>query len=170
MSWSWPRWNLRHLVIAIAILAVSFAVLGVAGTAVMALFFSPAAFTRPGRRMDALYWMATSYPIVCLFSLYLTWMGAWFALGHPARPSLDDPKDIDAVTVPYVLTAILLFSSPFALVISLGLMVERVVRRSRTSAHWLARSAPLLVVPLAWAIGYGFLRSDPGCVFNWYMD
>ncbi len=58
-----------------------------------------------------------AYPLVLLASLYLTWFAGWVALGHPPRPSLDDPKYIGLlVDVPYTITMVLLVWAPGAMV------------------------------------------------------
>src|SRR5262245_46235761 len=39
-------------------------------------------------------WLAAFYPGLVLLSLYVTWLIAWYLLGHPPRIYLDDPNFI----------------------------------------------------------------------------
>jgi hypothetical protein len=162
------RWNLKHLAILIAAIAVSFAVVGVWGTVIGLAFFLPAIFARRGQRLRALYWVGNSYPFVVLLSFYVTWIAAWFALGHPPRPSLDDPKDIDLIAAPYSITCLFMFCIPFAFLGSLGLMVARFGKEVGSGSPWSVLC--LLITPLSWVAGYGLLVWDPLYVFYWFMD
>jgi hypothetical protein len=165
------QWNLKHLTILIVAIVVSFAVVGVAGTIVVIAFCSPAFFARCGQRLNVLYWIGTCYPLVALLSLYVTWFAAWFALGHPPRPYFDDPREIGPIAVPYLLTGFFLLKSPYALLISLGLMVARLVHRLWIERTEFARYlAPLVITPMTWAVAYELLIWDPLYVLYWYMD
>src|SRR4051812_3612396 len=65
----------------------SFVLLGAFTIAVVAI---AARLNAPSITVAA--WLACSYPVLPVLSLYITWLTAWVALGHQPRPSLDDPK------------------------------------------------------------------------------
>jgi hypothetical protein len=170
MTPPWAGWKLKHLAGLIAVLAVGFAVVGIAGTALGFALCLPGMLAPPGRRLAALYWVAACYPMLILLSIHLTWLGAWCALGHPPRPSLDDPEDIGPIAVPYALTAILLFGAPIALVAAVGLTIGRIVRRIIDRAGRAYSAVLLGVVPLSWFVGDALLQWDPLHIVYWYMD
>src|SRR4051812_3648070 len=79
-----------------------------------------------GRIPRLLLLSAWAYPLLLVAGFYGTWVIAWLVLGHPPRPSLDDPKSISAVVdVPYVATALLLLIMPLALLY--GVVVGTVI-------------------------------------------
>jgi hypothetical protein len=167
---SWPRWKLKHLAIAIAVLAVAFAFLGVEGTALGFILCLPAIFAPAGRRLTALYWVSLCYPVLVLSSLHVTWFVAWAALGHPPRPSLDDPKDINQILIPYVVTGILLVGSPIALIAATGLSVIRVIQGPKGKAGGVRLASLLVNAPTSWVAGWLLLIWDPLDILNWYLD
>jgi hypothetical protein len=160
----------KHLTIAIATLAVAFASLGVEATAVAFLLCLPAIVAPAGRRVAALYWVAVGYPLLVLFSLYLTWLAAWVVLGHPPRSSLDDPQLISPILIFNVVTSILLLGSPIALLAAIVLAMIRVIQ----GPTWKASKFPLValigIVPWTWVAGCILLSWDPLNVMVWYFD
>ena len=164
------RWNLKHLAILIAVVAVSFAAVGVAPTVVGIAFFSPAFFMRRGQLLDVLYWVFTCYPAVALLSLYVTWITACIALGHPPRLDFDELKDNDSMVILYKLTGVFLVGTPFAFLVALIFMLARVLERSRIEMHWLARFSSLFITPVIWVIAYGLAVLDPFFALYWYMN
>jgi hypothetical protein len=170
MKLAWPRWKLKHLAIAIAVLAVAFSVLGVEATVVVSLFWLPAILAPQGRRLAALYWVVVCYPLLLLCSLYVTWFAAWGALGHPPRPSLDAPRDIGRIAIPYHVTAILMFGTPFALLSAFGATCVRVILRSTPWSGGGYLVVLLAIAPFSWVAGYFLITWDPLGVLYWYPD
>jgi len=121
----------------------------------------------------ATIWVCLVYPWLPLASLYLTWVAAWIALGHPPRPSLDDPKSIsDLVSLLHNLTWTLLFSILPGLIACALLIVWGIVLALKEGGKdHASRVSKLVLIPgLAWGFAYAFLRLDPGGVFNWFAD
>jgi hypothetical protein len=164
------RWNIKHLAILIALLAVGFGVFGVAGTFLVAAIFSPVLLTARGQRRAGFYRMFTYYPFCLLLGLYLTWFAAWAVLGRIPRCIADDPKDINGIELPLVLTSMVLFTSPFAFVIGSFETIFLVVDPSRSKLQWFRRSYPLFLFPIVWGVGYGLLYWDPLNVLEWFVD
>ena len=66
--------------------------------------------------------VAWIYPLLPLIGLYVTWLTAWWMLGHRPRSSIDDPKSIGGpVDFAYMATALLLMSRPIGLPVGLWL-------------------------------------------------
>jgi hypothetical protein len=164
------QWNLKHLASLIAVLAVGFGLLGVSATILLGILLSPMILAPRGRRRSGFYWIVTFYPIFLLIGLYFTWSVAWVVLGHRPRCNLDDPKDINPIEGPYVLTAYLVLAAPTAFLIGCGLTMSRVVRPSRAELHWFVRSYPLFLYPIVWSVGYGLLAWDPLRVLERFFD
>jgi hypothetical protein len=100
---------------------------------------------------------------------YLTWTWGRIALGHWPRPSLDDPKDIPGLWMPYFLTTALGLLLPFAALIPLvraGAAVAAVTRQPE-------KIRPVVEAVLATALLLAsllFLRWDPHHVTAWFAD
>ena len=96
---------------------------------------------------------AYAYPVLMLASLYTTWFAAWAVLGHPPRPSLDDPKYISTlVDIPYVLTMLLIIAMPGAMVLGAGLTPLHLRRYTSSKGALLAKTGLALVILAAlWA-------------------
>lgn len=106
------------------------------------------------------------YPLLLIAILYLTWLSAWFSLGHRPRPSLDDPTEINAgVTAIYTMAGIVLVGFPAAALI--GTITQLFFVKSRSWSRRLAASILLIVF---WSAVVMFLRWDPFSVMMWYMD
>ena len=165
-----PQWNLKHLAILIAALALGFAVFGVSATVLLAIMFAPFWLDRRGRRREGFYYVMVWYPLFLVLGLYITWLTAWVLLGHVPRSSLDDPKDITYLEGPFLVTCLVWITSPFAFMIATVMTVLRVTHPSRASWHWWARSYPLFLYPTICSVSYGLLRWDPWNVLEWFMD
>jgi hypothetical protein len=66
------------------------------------------------RKLEAALWSCAGYPVVCVLSLYATWLAGWLALGHPPRKC---PEDMSPGTI---LVQVLLMNT---LVLLLGMPV-----------------------------------------------
>jgi hypothetical protein len=115
--------------------------------------------------------LCAAYGPTLVLMHYLT--GCWgrLALGHWPRPSLDDPKDIPGLWIPWSLTMGLGLLLPFAALIPLGRAATGLAgaartRRSAATTRFLeaALSTGLLLSSLL------FLRWDPHQVASWFAD
>src|SRR5579885_1157347 len=102
------RYQLWQIMLTIGVLAGLFAAFGVAVAAVIAGISLPILLAGPGRRVRAMVWVASLYPLLILAALYATWFTAWCALGRPPRVALDDPLAISPIVdavygMPYLL-------------------------------------------------------------------
>ena len=162
------RLTIQRMMVAVAVIAVLLAWLGLGATFALVglglVVVIPAALASPGRRLEAASWASSFQPAVVLFYLYATWATAWCVLGHCPRPSLDDPKYISRVVlVPFVMFA---FSFFYGWVISActGIVLSAVYYARHSNIR------PLLAAPLAWLAGYFAPTWDPLGVLSWYMD
>lgn len=117
-------------------------------------------------------WVAVSYPILTLLSLYGTWLIAWVALGHRPRPSIDDPKSIGpVVSIAHDATGLCLMGFPPAL-LAAWVLVGIEATRIRTREPDLALRLAILpgMELLLWLGGFIFLACDPFNVLYWFMD
>jgi cation transport ATPase len=113
-----------------------------------------------------------AYPLIMLGSLYLTWFVAWAVLGHPPRPSLDDPKYISTlVNISYAITKVLIIAAPGALVLGLGLIPLHIAAHTTSKKGLLTKSiVPLLLFAGLWCTTLIITRIDPWNVGKWFMD
>lgn len=116
---------------------------------------------RPGW-LDWLFWGVALLPAA---SVYFTWLVAWITLGHPPRPSLDDPSHISpAVNIIYFVSGLLLLSLPVFVIV--GPIVQLVVT-GRLLAIRVAYAAISFFVSVGTIL---LLRWDPYDVVYWYFD
>jgi hypothetical protein len=117
-------------------------------------------------------WVFACYPLLLLACLYATWWAAWYCLGHPPRPSLDDPKFIGPlVDAPHAATWLLFFGFLPALLVNVVLVVIEFGRTLYSDHDGLGRVAARLGLPmLSWPLAFFWLQVDPGDVVNWFMD
>ena len=114
------------------------------------------------RRLDWLIWMFTLLPAV---SVYLSWIVAWIVLGHPPRPSLDDPTQIGpAVSAFYFLSGLFLISIPLLAI------AGPVVQLSNSGRKLFVRAIYSFVSLLITTATIVLFRWDPLHVMYWYMD
>jgi hypothetical protein len=170
------RWSLASIMIAVAALALVFAVFGVelgAGVAVVYLvILSPLAFVPSGRRLEVSAWIMASYPMVVLAALYATWIVGWAALGHPPRPSLDDPKQIgETVDLAYDVTGVVMSGAPLSLLACIVLAITLGLKSIQTKEKSKFRIYPLSVfVVLFWFASFFVLLFEPFNVLGWHFD
>ena len=61
----------------------------------------------------AIWLIVYLYPVWFLGSVFLAWLNAWFQLGYPPRPMLDDPKNMGGIsTITYCVFVTLLMLMP----------------------------------------------------------
>ncbi len=114
-------------------------------------------------------WLATAtalYPLLVCAALYGLWFGAWWHLGHPPRPSMDDPKGV-ASTAWLNLTSVLLLGLLPGSLAMVVVQVARVLRDHRQPWRALGRAAVGCAV---WAGAFVLLAADPGDVLLWFFD
>lgn len=107
------------------------------------------------------------WPVVIFATLYGAWFLAWYHLGHPPRPSLDDPRSIagSAWTIDIV-DALWLPSWLFmwgAVATNVAYMEKYQPQRIERGRSWLAVFAPWIILIL-------HLFFDPLNVMLWYFD
>ena len=162
------QFTIGRLMVGVAVIAVLLAWLDV-GIAIALVGLGlvviiPAVRAAPGSRLEAASWASSLQPAVVLFYLYATWATAWCVLGHPPRPSLDDPKFISPIVdAPYVMFAFSLFFGSMVCACT-GLLLSAVCLARRRNAR------PLLALPFAWLAGYLALGWDPLGVLYWWFD
>jgi hypothetical protein len=113
--------------------------------------------------------LCAAYGPVLVLMHYITWTYGRFALGHWPRPSLDDPKDIPGLWVPYALTIALELLLPFAALFPLVRAVVAVAAVARQPR----RIRPVIEAVLSTtllAASLLFLRWDPQHVAAWFAD
>lgn len=123
--------------------------------------------SKPGSKLLSVSANATLlYPLFVGIVLYGEWFVAWLVLGHPPRPSLDDPKDIVGSSLIHNITLLALAGMlPVALA---ALVLNVMVAIKRLS---IGRSAMRLVVLITlWLAMFTLLRWDPGQVVYWWFD
>jgi len=156
------------MLVAVAIIAVLFASLGIpAGIALAGLgliVLMPALIATPGHRLEAASWASSLQPAIIVFYLYATWITAWCMLGHRPRPNFDDPKSISStVDVLYIMFE---FSIIFGWIICAftGLLLSTACLVRRRNIR------PLITLGLAWVAWYLALAWDPLYALYWYFD
>ena len=145
------QFTIGRLMIAVAVIAVLLAWLGVWATIALVglglVVIIPAAIASPGHRLEAASWASSLQPAVVLFYLYATWATAWCVLGHCPRASLDDPKFISPVVdVPYVMFAYS-FMGGSMICVCTGVLLSATCRARQRNIR------PLLALPFAWLTG-----------------
>ena len=115
--------------------------------------------------------IASAHPLLALASLYITWLAAWIVLGHPPRPSQDDPKRIGAVvSFLHLITWNLFFTIPLGIFMGIYLG-SRILPQWRPRRGTITRSIMFISALLClYAGAYALLMLDPGRVMYWFMD
>jgi len=114
------------------------------------------------RQFDWLVWVCTLLPA---FSVYVTWLVAWIALGHQPRPMLDDPKFIGPlVSAVYLISGLLLLAM-------LPIATAGPLFQLTTGGRKLSVRAVFAGVSLSMSVAsIMILRWDPIRVVYWYFD
>ena len=118
-------------------------------------------------RLAAAARLSLLFPLVVLASFYAEWLLASLVLGHPPRPSMDDPMDVPGMNWLHVGTGVALLAMlPMGLV-ALALNTYEASSRG-LSGRVAGRRAVLVLALLAGAIAW--MRWDPGRVMEWWWD
>lgn len=115
--------------------------------------------------------IAYFYPLWLLGSFYFTWLIAWIELGHPPRPSLDDPALIGGMTsIAYFLPGVLLLLSPVLAPVGLvsSLFYPFSLQSVRSRLPWIGMLTGFYVILCV--MSFLILRSDPWRVVEWWFD
>jgi hypothetical protein len=119
------------------------------------------------RWLDVLANAPALYPLLVCASLYGFWCMAWWQLGHPPRPSLDDPKDVAGTAWLHELSELLLAGVLPGFLALVVVQVARVLRDHRQPWRAVGRAA---VGCAGWVGAVGLLATDPGNVLLWFFD
>lgn len=111
--------------------------------------------------------MASVYPLLFLALLYGQWLLSWLVLGHPPRPSLDDPADIAGARWLYPITALVLTAFPVA---AGAVLVLNALELRKGGFQWRRLLIRTALIACAWAGTVALLRWDPGLVMYWWLD
>jgi len=122
----------------------------------------------PARRrwLDVLANATALYPLLVCAALYGFWCTAWWHLGHPPRPSLDDPKDLAGTAWLHELSELLLAGLLPGFLALVVVQVARVLRDHRQPWRALRRAA---VGCAGWVGAFVLLDADPGDVLLWFF-
>ena len=128
------------------------------------LDYSPTPSTLSRRLVTAIHFTALLSPCLPLIGLYGAWIVAWITLGHPPRPSLDDPKAVLGLAYDASALSLLFLPAGAAAGLCSVLLAVAADRPKKTKAFWTTAVAVL------WTIALGLLVWDPLAVGYWWMD
>src|SRR6185312_12782716 len=124
------------------------------------------------RRLVVSAWVMALYPMILLSALYAAWFIAWHALGHPPRPSLDDPKFISPLVDKACDAAGIVMMGTFLSLLACILLTAVMFGRS-----WFAKDNPQsrvdlspIFILLTWFAGIGIILVEPSRVLEWHFD
>jgi hypothetical protein len=103
-------------------------------------------------------------PLLIAVAMYGAWFAAWYVLGHPPRPLVDDPKYAGSDLMRLIAGVAMLGALPAAGA-SLALNVLHVATSRPTRA-----AARLILLLASWLALLALFLWDPGQVFAWYFD
>ncbi|MHC5539474.1 hypothetical protein ACYOEI_14750 [Singulisphaera rosea] len=169
------RLTLAQIMWIVAVVALAFAAapasLAIAFSLVLLVSVGIAVYSRtPWSRIAV--WVFSCFPLLLLITIYTTWGAAWYALGHPPRFSLDDPKSIGTlVDTPYMITGFLFVGFLPALVVTAAITAIEFLRNFHGDHDNRERLIARVALPMfSWPLVYVWLMTDPGGVLNWLMD
>jgi hypothetical protein len=104
-------------------------------------------------------------PLANILASVLCWIAAWIALGHPPRPSADDPNQIPEIRALYHWWATTANPSCISILVGIGVALALTVLRGSRRQR---RHSLLLAVAVfgVWFAFFGCLLS----IGNWLMD
>jgi len=118
------------------------------------------------RWLDVLANAAALYPLLVCAAVYGFWCTAWWQLGHPPRPSLDDPKDVAGTAWLHELSEMFLAGLLPGFLALIVVQVARMLRDRRQPWRAMGRAALGCTV---WAAACVLLDEDPGDVLLWFF-
>ena len=121
----------------------------------------------PSRWLAFFAHATAAYPLLLLGSLYGEWLLSWWVLGHRPRPSLDDPKSIDATIWMHIVTYLALRGFAPAGCVAVVLNTLYAINHRVRGSRLLVRVA---VIAALWLGTFALLRWDPGLVLFWWFD
>jgi hypothetical protein len=146
--------------------AIGFPVTRIPALPTETLDYASPAHTLPPKWLTVLRRTALTFPVLTLLALYGQWFLSWAVLGHPPRPSLDDPKDITGANWMHPITGILLMTYFPAGVMAFALNVAHTVFHQPMRRRILSWT----VFFVLWLGAIALLIRDPGKVLYWWFD
>lgn len=122
---------------------------------------------RAPRLLNVSAWAALGYPLVYVTLLYGQWLAAWAVLGHPPRPSLDDPKHVPVSTDLHLWTGLAMLAIPWMACVAVALNLAHAVYARPAPRRTVIRFALLCCL---WAALAAVFVWDPGGVLYWWFD
>lgn len=121
----------------------------------------------PSKRLAWCAHLTALYPLFFLALFYGEWLLAWWALGHPPRPMLDDPKDIAGLNWMNGIVGVALMAYFPASVAALVLNTLYAINARLRASHLVLR---IIVLLCFWVGTVLLLRWDPGRIVYWWFD
>lgn len=107
------------------------------------------------------------FPLLFLSSLYGEWLLASFVLGHPPRPSIDDPKDVPLASIAH--WGVMIGFVAMLPICLAALFLNTWDASARKLGEGVAAARAVLILGLL--VGtFAWLWWDPGRVAYWWMD
>jgi len=154
---SWPQWNLGDIALAIAGLAVSFALFGVERTAIGFVLLVPLVLARPSWPLTISAWVvAIGPPALLILTHYVGWGILWYQEG--ARPtSISEPYILNVhntCEMRAVLSVIEIAGMGiiYSLPMSIAIAWVRIIRSWRRGLPIRVGARPVLALPLVWLV------------------
>jgi hypothetical protein len=111
--------------------------------------------------------VAIAYPLLPLAALYAEWLLAWYVLGHPPRPHLDDPKYIAGSSWMHPFFGLAYIGITPMFLVCLGLNAHYAFTRQ---LRWQDLVPRVSAFVLLWVGALALLAWDPGRVLYWWFD
>jgi hypothetical protein len=125
-----------------------------------------------GRKLRKDAFLASAYPLAFMLCLHAAWVAAWLELGHPPRPSLDDPKDLGmGVLVFFIATWLLILGTPLGAMVSALVLIGAIIRRATESPVRANQIVTLIGVTAgSWFLAFAIFYGRCSEVFEWFAD
>src|SRR5262245_46837926 len=123
-----------------------------------------------GRKLTKDVFLASAYPLAFIFCLHSAWVAAWLELGHPPRPSLDDPKDLGlGVLVFHLATWLLMFGTPLGAIVSAVVMIRAIARQATESPVRGTQIVTFVALTAGfWFLAFSIVYGGFSKVFDWF--
>lgn len=106
------------------------------------------------------------YPMLLLAILHLYWFLAWVSLGHPPRPSLDDPVEVGSLPMLWLSGSMMMVAPGVAVLV----VITELLNLLGSSRPIQIRFLWIVMVATCWIAAYAYVWWDPLRLFEWYMD